>query len=108
MATNFGPEIQASMSKPTPRLGAGLGKPRMSVGGAAQPSVSPMAGMQPPGGDPSQPHPTPGVVNSTLPHPGTPPPPDMHNVAAATSIAHAILNGRNTGKLPTGPKKGIM
>jgi hypothetical protein len=118
MAQDFGPEIHASMAKPNPRLGAGLGKPRPVTmgaappqlpmpGGAGQPGPS-QAGVQPPGGNLGQPHPMPGVQNATLPHQGGPPPPDMHNVAAATSIAHAILNGRNTGKLPTGPKKGIM
>ena len=103
-SANFAPEIRAAMASRAsqgPRLGAGLGRPRPAGIGGGNPGAIPVpsGGASPPVGGPPMggpPMPLPSVANSTMPTQSGPP--DLHKVAAATSIAHAILGGRNVGK----------
>ena len=88
MAGSFDPEIKEAMAAPPkPRAP----KPKMPVG--AGPGIPPgVRGALPPQlqkGPP--PGVMPGVVNSMPPTPA--------HIAAATSIAHAILGGRPPGAL---------
>lgn len=96
---DYGPEIKGAMGGSPP------GKPRTTP-----PTPSPMAaardvgaGVKPneppaPGGSPMQR--PPGVVPVGARPPGAGMPPDVAHVAAATSIAHAILNRAGGGGRP--------
>ena len=113
MAGNYGPEIKAAMgdsklgrlNKSPPKespADMARDKTRGIKEGSAQDNKldsmpanmrrPPAAGAPSPQAGPpvgGAPQPIPGVQHATLPHQAFPP--DAHHVAAATSIAHAIL-----------------
>ena len=92
-ASDYGPEIKASMSKPSM-------KPH--VGGGGKPRIEPMragAGPKtPPDPQPAGPTAAPRIpVNTAPPRIAEQAPSNPNHILAAASIAHAILGNRGAG-----------
>jgi hypothetical protein len=102
---DYTPEIKAAVGTGKPGR-VNTGPPRKSPGDVARSTPNAKAKGPPPEEPAAMPKAmqrneapvAPGVQNATLPHPTQATMPhDAHHVAAATSIAHAILGHRNSG-----------